>query len=466
MKKLLAFLSLCMVIGTGAYADANKAILNCTIHGDNQSGLFLYQLKNGQAMSLGFKRPDENKKCVFEVDVKEGVYFFKKAGAGHGNNQFNYVIYLKAGDQKKLDFYISKSSNDYDSCVVEKPNVETKCLQTWLNAFNQYVNAVTSKHDQSYSKYEDLKKFATAFLQENKTDNTYFNGWLADKISTDINYLKAANYFKFGRLNAFYDSTATVQPFYKPLQAKEIVCDPRLLRSEHGMEMLDYIFAYRKFIAVKNTQDLLKASFSEYTSSICDDAVKVAYLEHHLPSITRYEDFVNYIQPYQNLFATDEQKAIYQKVYNNLAIFAKGRPGYNFELKDVNGKAYTLESFKGKIVVIDVWAMWCAPCLAEKPIYLKIEEQYKDRNDIVFIGISVDGLSRVEPWTGFVKKKGWTNIELLSNPTESLFKYYGISGIPRFLIFDREGKTVTVDAPRPSNPGFKKLIDETLAAGK
>jgi thiol-disulfide isomerase/thioredoxin len=457
-----------MLIGACAYADTSNATLNCTVHGETSSGLFLYQLKNGQAVSLGFKRPDENKKCVFDVDVKEGIYFFRRAGAGHGNNQFNYVVYLKAGEQKKLDFYIGKLSSDYDSCVVEKPNVETKCLQTWLNAFNACFKAASLAKDKQsfYHKYEDFEKFAASFLKSNQTGNTYFNDWLADKISTDLNYLRAANFFGFGRLNVRQDSSATVQAFYKPLQAKEIVCDVRLLRSEHGMEMLNYIFAYRKFCVVKNTPELLKASFSENTSSICNDTVKVAYLEHHLLSILKYEDFVNYIQPYQNLFVTAEQKTLYQHVYHELAIVAQGRPGYNFELKDVNDTVHTLASFKGKVLVVDVWAMWCASCLTEKPFFSKIEEQYKDRNDIAFIGISVDGLVKINAWKGFVKRKGWTNIELLSNYTDSFMKYYMINAIPRFFIFDRDGKIVTVDAPRPSNPAFKKLIDETLAAGK
>jgi thioredoxin-related protein len=41
-------------------------------------------------------------------------------------------------------------------------------------------------------------------------------------------------------------------------------------------------------------------------------------------------------------------------------------------------------------------------------------------------------------------------------------EYYKIEGIPRFMIFDKEGKIVTVDAPRPSYPEFKELIEQTL----
>ena len=104
-----------------------------------------------------------------------------------------------------------------------------------------------------------------------------------------------------------------------------------------------------------------------------------------------------------------------------------------------------------------MWAMWCAPCLAEKPVMEKIAESYHDRNDIVFVGVSTDGLNRKEVWKNFVKKKGFTSIELLSNHTESIQKYYKIEGIPRFLVFDREGKIVTVDAPTSFKSGIQKI---------
>jgi thiol-disulfide isomerase/thioredoxin len=152
----------------------------------------------------------------------------------------------------------------------------------------------------------------------------------------------------------------------------------------------------------------------------------------------------------------------YQKKLDELTLYAKGLPAYNFSLYDTKESLYSLADFKGKVVVLDIWAMWCAPCLSEKPFFLKLEEEYKKRDDIIFLGVSVDGLNRKDVWKGFVAKKGWKNIELLSNYDESIMKYYKVEGIPRFMIFDKEGKIVTVDAPRPSNPGFKKLIEQTL----
>lgn len=468
MKKILAIilasLSLCgnAQTKTQSKSVSQTATLNFTVKGNLGSGLFLHELKNGEGVSLGFKRPDANGKVTFNVNLKkEGVFFFRRAGGHVGS--FNNSIYLKAGDQKYIEL-ADTGGVAYTNVIIEKPNVETTTLQAWLNAINKYSHSVAGKPSVGRTKYAQFEKFAVSFLKSNKTLNSNFNSWINDKIVIDLKYLRAGNFFGLGRLNAYCDSSLNAQAFYKPLFDKNIVNDVRLLRSEHGIDLLNYVFGYWKFNEVKNQQKVVDNFFSaENGSKINNNAVKAVFLLHKIPNIKEYENFVKYVEPYKSVFVTPEQKEAYNKFYNVLGPFAKGKPGYNFELKDVNDKTYTLAGFKGKVVVIDVWAMWCAPCLQEKPIMEKIAEGYHNRSDIIFIGMSVDGHAKAEIWKNFVKKKGYKSIELLTQFDESLFKFYKITGIPRFLIFDREGKVVTVDAPRPSNPQFKKIIDETLA---
>ena len=470
MKKLLWLLLLFRLSITGAGADSISTTINCTIHGlKNErslnwlpSGLFLYQLKNGEAVSLGFQRPDAKGNCSFNLDAQEGIYFFKKAG-GKGLD-FKYTIYLKPGDKKKVDFYLSSSSIDYDRCVITRPNIETKYLQSWLEKMNKYIEE-TKKIPLGNAldkQYEQFQMDASSFLLSIKTDNNYFNEWLADKVYTDLHYVRAASYFRFGRINASNDSSASVQSYYKPLYDTKIINDQRLLRSEHGMELLDNIFSYRKVKEGGLDKAIANYFSPENASEIQNTRVKVAFLLHKMPGIKNYEDFVKYVQPYQILFITPEQKTAYQKKYEDLYLFAKGSTAYNFSLKDTRDQTVSLSDFKGKVVVMDIWAMWCAACLNEKPFYQKVEEAFKDRDDIVFIGVSHDGQAKKERWKAFVEKKGWTNIELLSEYDESIGKYYKIESIPRLMIFDKDGKIVTVDAPPPSDPAFKKLIEQTL----
>ena len=244
--------------------------------------------------------------------------------------------------------------------------------------------------------------------------------------------------------------------------AKQKFCNTGLLQSEHGLVLLKYNLGYQLFQKYGTQENMLSTSFVEKIKMICNDTVRAVYALDRMTQITNYEQFKTEIQPFKKLFATTELKQDYQKKEDELTVYAKGALAYNFSLKDTKDQTVSMSDFKGKVVVMDIWAMWCAPCLAEKPFFQKVEESFKDRNDIVFIGISHDGLDRKDVWKNFVEKKGWKNIELLANYDESIGKYYKVEGIPRFMIFDKEGKIVTVDAPRPSNPEFKSLIEQTL----
>lgn len=440
-----------------------KATINFHVNGPRESAIRLFRIENGMTESLGFQRPDEEGKCTFDIDIKkEGIYYFAKAGGK--SSDFNYAIYLKKGDNKQIDLFLDRYAIDYDSCSIHKKNKETIVLQKWTNEFNRFSKASKNKQSNFYTDYVEFAKNADLFLKKNKTSNKAFNKVMAEKIQTDVLYFKAAKYFNFSlHPNTVVETSESVKAFYAPLLDKSIVSNPTLLSSEQGQQLLNFIFAFWSYNEFQDLARINAAKFSENLQYINNDDIKVAYLLQKLPKITKYEDFQEQIMPFKDLFKTEKQKAAYDKKYEDLYLYAKGTPGYNFSLQDVNGKTYTLESFRGKVLIIDMWAMWCAPCLAEKPIMEHIAETfYKDREDIEFVGVSVDGLNRRDIWKNFVEKKGFTTIELLSNATESIQKYYKIEGIPRFLIFDKEGKIVTVDAPRPSNPGFKKIVDEAL----
>ena len=60
----------------------------------------------------------------------------------------------------------------------------------------------------------------------------------------------------------------------------------------------------------------------------------------------------------------------------------------DFTLKDLDGKEVKLESFKGKVVLLNFWATWCGPCKAEIPGFVELQEKYKDK--LTIVGYSVD----------------------------------------------------------------------------
>ena len=139
----------------------------------------------------------------------------------------------------------------------------------------------------------------------------------------------------------------------------------------------------------------------------------------------------------------------------------KGQVAADFTYPDSSGKQISLADFKGKVVLVDVWATWCGPCRGELPHLKKLEEEMKGK-EVVFIGVSVDEAKDRAKWKKFIVDEQLPGIQLFASGWSKITKDYKIEGIPRFMVFDREGKIVDATAPRPSNPALKALLEEVL----
>lgn len=123
------------------------------------------------------------------------------------------------------------------------------------------------------------------------------------------------------------------------------------------------------------------------------------------------------------------------------------------------GGTISLDDLKGKYVYIDVWATWCQPCKYEIPYLKKLEEQFRNKN-IEFVSISIDKSKDHEVWKQMVTEKELVGVQLFADNSwkSSFVKDYKVSGIPRFILVDKEGYIVDAQAPRPSDPKLLELL--------
>lgn len=136
----------------------------------------------------------------------------------------------------------------------------------------------------------------------------------------------------------------------------------------------------------------------------------------------------------------------------------------DFEMIDVNGNRMRLSDFQGKMVYIDVWATWCAPCRAEIPHVGKLREHFVNDPRIEFISISVD--TQTKKWAKMVQEENlpWKQFIVEGGTNSDFYKGYAIEFIPRFMLIGKDGKIVEIDYMKPSTPGcaenLKAILDK------
>lgn len=125
-------------------------------------------------------------------------------------------------------------------------------------------------------------------------------------------------------------------------------------------------------------------------------------------------------------------------------------PAPDFTAYDEQGKIVKLSDLKGKMVYVDFWSTSCVPCVEELPATKKLQEQFKDNKDIVFLYVSLDNSEqRAKNFIALKDFKGthWFSPEGFSSDAA---KKYNIRAIPRYLLIDKNGLLVNDNAPRPS----------------
>jgi cytochrome c biogenesis protein CcmG/thiol:disulfide interchange protein DsbE len=132
----------------------------------------------------------------------------------------------------------------------------------------------------------------------------------------------------------------------------------------------------------------------------------------------------------------------------------------NFTLKDVNGKDVRLSDFKGKVILLDFWATWCAPCKIEIPWFVEFQQKYGSQG-LQVIGISVDDTAdKLKP---YVKELKMNYPVLQGLNHDDLQNAYGpIWGIPITAVISRDAKICVKHAGISSKDAVENEIKSLL----
>ena len=129
---------------------------------------------------------------------------------------------------------------------------------------------------------------------------------------------------------------------------------------------------------------------------------------------------------------------------------------YNWKLKEENGTVLNFETIKGKVVLVNFWATWCPPCIAEMPSIQNLYNDYHDKIEFVFV--SDDSFETVN---SFLEKNDYSfkDYQQISNS-----EFFNIRSIPRTFLIDKEGKVIIdkTGAANWNSETVRHTIDDLL----
>jgi thiol-disulfide isomerase/thioredoxin len=343
---------------------------------------------------------------IFAV-VYSGSTFAQKKATVSGNirNASGEMIYLKS--------YVVKSGRIHstivhDSCLIEKGNFK---LSAKLDSLTELYFSLPNKYGKLFIKPgEDIfLTLNTDFFDETiefEGDGEDRNNLMA-QVNVIMQSMTQSRNILFGKFEL--DPEIDTIPFY------------------NGLAKIDS--AFYDFV------DFELASYPELKESL-------EYVKYRNKMITK--TYIN--RMHQRIAFSEMQKK------------EAGSPFLDAVGIDLEGKEVKISDFYGKLTVLDFWATWCKPCIAEFPALHNLEKKFEGK--VTFIGIA--SKCKKEDWEKMAKKEGFQNsIYVTKENTKLLSEKYAIHSIPRYIILDAAGNVLDPNSTLPSS-GLEDKLNELL----
>lgn len=233
----------------------------------------------------------------------------------------------------------------------------------------------------------------------------------------------------------------------------------KMITLSQALDSKDSVAIDSAYYKIAMIDSLITKSVQNYMDTTRNDVASTYFFERYLMTNRTLDEVLGYYDKLTERVKKSAPGLVLKQKIEDMQQVNVGGMAPNFELATPEGKKLALYHLRGHIVLLDFWASWCGPCLAEMPNLKAIYEKYHSKG-LEILGVSLD--EKEAAWKGAIERKGlaWKHVSSLTGWKCPVAKRFKVTGIPRMYIIDAQGKIIAQDL---RGEKLAKKMDELFA---